>query len=166
MVSMLSKIKASLKRVKDPVIRERLLMVQSSLKKPLRDVALEFGVTHGKVAYWKNRYKKDGLRGLYTKERSGRPSKLSREVQAKIRRTVRRHDMKKGWTTKHIKTCIKKESGVLYSDRHVLRISQSWGLSQIKPRTRAAYSKQEDRDAFLKKTSASSRRYRSTGTSS
>lgn len=152
MNSIQSKIKSSLKRIKDPVIRERLLMVQQSFKHPLRDVASAFGCVHGKVAYWKNRYLKHGLKGLYTKPRSGRPSKMKPEQVKLIRRMVRKHNPKQGWTTKHVRALIHKEAGVTYTSRHVLRISQSWGLSQIKPRKRSAYSKQEDRDAFIKKT--------------
>ena len=60
MRSTASKIKSSLQRVKDPVIRERLLMVQASCKEPLRDVAKTFGVTHGKVDYWKKRRQRPG----------------------------------------------------------------------------------------------------------
>ena len=155
MNSIKSKIKASLKRVKDGVIRERLLMVQSAIKYPLRDAAREFGCAHGKIAYWKNRYLNHGLKGLYTKPRSGRPSKMKPEQAKIIRRKVRRHNPKHGWTTKHVRSLISKEAGVTYTSRHILRISQSWGLSQIKPRKRSAYSKQEDREAFIKKTSPS-----------
>ncbi len=152
MKSMLSKIKADLKRVKDPVIRERLLIIQEAFKYNLRDVAMTFGCTHGKVAYWKNRYIKEGIKGLYTKEKSGRPSKMKPEIAAKIRRKVRRHNIKKGWTTKHIRNEIHKEAGVKYCKRQIIRISQKWGLAQITPRKRSAYSKKEDRKEFLKKT--------------
>lgn len=152
MKSMMSKIKAELKRIKDQVIRERLLMVQEACKYNLRVAANTFGCTHGKVAYWKNRYVKHGVKGLYTKERSGRPSKLNPEIAAKLRRRVRKHNMKKGWTTKHIREEIYKESGIKYCKRQVIRISQKWGVSQIKPRSIYAHSKLKDRDDFIKKT--------------
>lgn len=155
MSSILRKIKSTLSRIKDPIIRERLLMVQEAYQKPLRDTATKFGCTHGKVDYWKNRYKKHGLKGLKTKPRSGRPSKISKEAAVKIKRKIRKHNIKKGWRTKHVKETIYKESGVLYSSRQVIRISQSWGLSQIKPRPRYAYSKKDDREEFIKKTKAS-----------
>ena len=155
MSSIIQRINATLKRISDPVIRERLLLAKASFKKPLRDVAYEFGYTHGKVAYWKNRYKKQGLKGLYTKERSGRPPKLKPAQAAKIRRKVRRHNIKQGWTTKHVKEYIKKIGGVTYTERHIQRLSHKWGLAQIKPRKRSAYSKKEDREAFLKKTRTS-----------
>jgi len=152
MSSIIQRINATLKRISDPFIRERLLLVKASHKKSLRDVAYEFGYTHGKVAYWKNRYNKQGLKGLYTKERSGRPSKLKPAQMAKIRQKVRRHNVKQGWTTKLVKEVIRKEGGVTYTERHVQRLSHKWGLAQIKPRKRSAYSKKEDREAFLKKT--------------
>jgi transposase len=141
MKSILSKVRADLKRINDPVIHERLLIVQASCRANLREVAQTFGCTHGKVAYWKNRYTVEGIRGLYTKERSGRPSKLQPEQAAKIRRKIRHHNIKQGWTTKHIRETIQQESGVTYSKRQSIRIAQSWGLSKIKPRPRYAYSK-------------------------
>lgn len=148
----LFKIKSDLKRVKDPIVRERLLMVQASYKEPLRDVGTTFGCTHGKVDYWKKRYEKEGIRGLYTKPRSGRPPKIPYKHAIKIKRKVRRHNIKHGWTTKHVRIFIYKETGIKYSRRQVIRICQSWGLSKIKPRRRYAYSKKEDRDKFIKKT--------------
>jgi transposase len=148
----LNKIQKSLKSTKDPVIRERLLMVQASLKEPLREVAKDFTCVHGKVAYWKNRYLKHGLRGLQTKQRSGAPKKLTKEQETKLKRKVRKHDVKKGWNTKRIRKLIYEDTGIKYSVRQVQRISHSWGLSQIKPRPRYAYSKKDDREAFIKKT--------------
>jgi transposase len=152
MKSILSKLKLDLKRIKDPVIRERLLMIQDAFKYNLRDAAATFGCTHGKVAYWKNRYKNQGIRGLYTKEKSGRPSKMKPEIALKIKRKIRRHNIKKGWTTKTVRDEIHKEAGIKYCKRQVIRISQKWGLAQITPRKRSAYSKKEDREEFLKKT--------------
>ena len=148
----MSAVKSSLRRVKDTVIRERLLMVQASYQKPLRDVAKTFGYTHGKVDYWKKRYETQGLHGLYTKPRSGRPPKISQEQTMQIRRTVRKHNIKKGWRTQHVRELIVGKTGVKYSSRDTIRILQSWGLAKITPRPRSAFSKKEDRKAFQKKT--------------
>jgi transposase len=155
MKSTIPKIKSTLKRVKNPVIRERLLMVQEAYKNSLRDAATMFGYTHGKIAYWKNRYKNHGLKGLNTKPRSGRPKKITPQQEKIIKRKVRKHNPKRGWRTMCIKTSIFEESGVRYSARQVIRIAQSWGLAQIKPRQRYAYSKKEDREEFIKKTAPS-----------
>ena len=77
MATVTSEINASLKRIKEPVIQNRLLIVRDAYKLPLRDVAASYGCTHGKVDYWKKRYEKSGVRGLYTKKQSGRPKKIS-----------------------------------------------------------------------------------------
>ena len=148
-------INRSLKTIKDSVIRERLLMVRASYKEPLREVAQTFNCTHGTVGNWKNRYKKEGLRGLYTVPRNGRPKKITKEQETKLKKRIRRHNPKRGWTTKSIREEIKEETGVRYSSRQVIRIAQRWGTSQITPRKRYARSKQEDRDEFIKKTSDS-----------
>ena len=151
MANFTSNINASLKTIKDPVIQNRLMMVRDSYHKPLRDVAASYGCTHGKVDYWKKRYEQAGVRGLYTMKQPGRPKKITPEQEKRVRRIVRKHNIKRGWRTTHNRSTIKEETGVKYSKRQVIRISQSWGLSKIKPRPRYAFSKQEDRDEFLKK---------------
>lgn len=69
-----------------------------------------------------------------------------------ICRAVRKHDIKRGWRTSYIRSFIYEKAGVKYSVRQVIRISQSWGLSKIKPRPRYAFSRKEDREDFIKKT--------------
>lgn len=145
-------VSALLKRVKDPQIRERLLIVKESYNESLREVGKKFSCTHGKVDFWRKRFEKEGLHGLYTQPRSGRPSKITKKQAVEIRKIVSKHDLKHGWRTTQIKETIRKKTGVTYSKRQVIRISQSWGLSKIKPRPRYAYSKKEDREAFIKKT--------------
>lgn len=140
-----------MKKVSDPVLRERLLMVQAAQEMPLRDAAAKFGCTHGKIDFWKKRYKTKGLRGLYTKKRDGRPPKVNEEQISEIRRVVRRHNAWHGWRTQGVRELIHEETGVTYSFRHTIRIIQSWGMTKIRPRPRFAFSKQEDREAFLKK---------------
>jgi len=154
MSNITSKINATLKRINEPLIRERMLMVRASYSEPLRDVAASYGCTHGKVDYWKKRYERLGLRGLYTKVQPGRPKKINQEQEMKMKRTVRKHNLKQGWKTTQVRQLIHEEAGVKYSVRHTIRIVQSWGLAKIKPRSRYAFSKQEDREAFLKKTRA------------
>ncbi|MBI2565039.1 helix-turn-helix domain-containing protein [Candidatus Woesearchaeota archaeon] len=126
-------------------------MVRDAHRKPLREVAALYGCTHGKVDYWKKRYDQLGVRGLNTKKQQGRPRKINQKVEQKLRRVVRRHNIKQGWQTKQIRQLIYEEAGVKYSFRQAIRITQSWGLGKIKPRPRYAFSKQEDRDDFIKK---------------
>ena len=147
-------IRAALKTVKNPRVRERLLMVQAAQKQPLRDAAKTFRCVHGKIDYWKKRYEKLGLKGLYTKPKSGRPPKITQEQDAEVRRVVRKHNMKQGWRTQNVRSLIVEKAGVKYSFRHTIRIIQRWGLVKIKPRQRYAFSKKKDREEFLKKTRA------------
>ena len=142
----------ALRREKDSLIRERLLMVQEAYILPLRDVAKKFGCTHGKVDFWKKRFEAGGVRVLATKKRPGRPPKLAPEKSVVIRRQVRKHNVEQGWRTKHVKELIYDKGGVRYSTRQTIRIIQSWGLAKIRPRDRYVYSKTKDREAFLKKT--------------
>src|SRR3989338_9954681 len=97
MANITSNINATLKRIKEPVIQNRLMMVRDTYRQPLREVAASYGCTHGKVDYWKKRYKQLGVRGLYTQKQWGRPKKISVKQEKKIRRMVRRHDIKQGW---------------------------------------------------------------------
>ena len=142
----------ALRREKDPVVRERLLMIQEVRTSSLRDVAKKFGCTHGKIDFWKKRFETGGVRALATKAKEGRPPKISREKAIALRRKVRKHNMAQGWRTKHVKELIYEDTDVKYSTRQTIRIIQSWGLSKIRPRPRYAYSKEKDRDDFLKKT--------------
>lgn len=152
MSNITSEINAALSRIKEPVIQNRLMMVRDAHRQPLRDVAASYGCTHGKVDYWKKRFDQFGVRGLYTKKQPGRPRKITPQQEKKLRRTVRRHNVKQGWRTKQVRQLINEEAGVKYSIRQTIRITQSWGLGKIKPRPRYAFSKQEDRDHFIKKT--------------
>jgi transposase len=152
----IAKIDSLLHGVKDRVVRERLLVVRASYRAPLRDVAKIFGCTHGKVAYWLHRFEKEGIRGLSTREHPGRPKKIKPEQIVRIKEKVSKHDLLRGWRTKRVRELIVEETGVRYSNRQTIRILQSWNLVKIRPRPRFAFSKKEDREAFLKKTSASS----------
>lgn len=162
-MSKISCVRSSLKRIRDPVVRERLLMVQAAYEMSLRDAAAKFGCTHGKIDFWKQRYEHEGVRGLYTRERSGRPPKINSKQRSKLRRIVRKHNATKGWRTRGIRELIRQETGVTYSLRHTIRIAQSWGLSKIKPRSRYAFSKKEEREAFLKKQELSGIQTQTTG---
>jgi len=146
------KIKRILKKTKDPVVRERLLMVKTACEKPLRDAAEVFGCTHGKIDFWKKRFEEYGVRGLETKRRPGRPPKITEAQSASIKQTITKKNVRQGWRTKHVREFIKQETGVKYTERHVIRILQKWGLARVTPRKRYAHSRESERKKFLKKT--------------
>ena len=131
-------VKRNLKSTKDPQIRERLLMVKAGCEKPLREAAEDFGCTHGKIDFWKKRFEKVGVRGLKTKQRQGRPRKISEERELVLRQTVSKKNVRRGWRTKHVRELISLEAGVKYSERHIIRVLQRWGMARLKSRPKKA----------------------------
>jgi transposase len=148
----LSKINKSLQRIKEPEIRERLLLLKRYYTgDTLRGVADEHQCTHGKVRYWKVRYQREGLHGLRTKEKSGAPRKLKEEQAKEIKREILQKTRKEGgWSSKQIREYIREASGVTYTIQHTIRIAQEWGLAAITARPHYGYAKEADKRAFLK----------------
>lgn len=148
----LSKINLSLKEIKDPAIREKLLMIKEYYRvKSLRNVAEKHQCSHMKVRYWLNRYQKEEVNGLKIKDRPGAPPKLTsvkaRKIKAEI---ITKTSTKGGWQTKQIREYIKEKAGITYSIRQVIRIAQNWGLSKVTPRPQYLYAKKKDKQVFLK----------------
>src|SRR3989344_7364568 len=80
-------LKKSYKKEKDAKVKERLLMVvYVSQKDTLREVAEKLHCDHKLVLYWKRRYEKEGLEGLKTRPKSGKPRKISRRQEANLKR--------------------------------------------------------------------------------
>lgn len=148
----LSKINQSLKIVKEPIIRERLLMVKEYYQgQVFSAVAKHHNCCPAKAKYWKDRYDQQGLRGLQTKPKVGRPPKLNPDKAKQIRREIiKQTSQQGGWQTEQIREYIQKRANVTYNIRHVIRIAQKWGLSKITPRPQCAYAKKKDKQAFLK----------------
>ncbi len=145
------RIKRELRKVKDPEVKERLLMVQSWYRgTSFREIAKTHACSFNKVKYWKDRYDSEGIKGLNTKPRSGHPKLVNERRFQSIKQEVVTKNQ--GWETKQIREFIHKKSGVLYSERHVTRIAHSWGLSLKVPRPIYAHTNEQDRIAFLKKT--------------
>jgi transposase len=147
----LSKIAKSLKTVKDPIIRERLLMVKHAYESDsLRTAAEHVGKSHVTVKYWKDRYEQHGLKGLKPIPKSGRPRKLDPEQEIRLKRVVTRKGNKNGWQVKELREYIKEQADVTYTLRHTTRIMQQWGLSHITPRAQYAHTDIAANQAFLK----------------
>ena len=122
-------LKKSYKKEKDAKIRERILMViYTSQKETLRGVAERLHCDHKLVLYWKRRYEKDGLEGLKTKQKSGRPRKISRRQEANLKRILAKENPNKPWTTKRVLGLITEKTYVSYSQRQITRILNRWNL--------------------------------------
>ena len=141
------------KKEDNPKIKERILMI-INLKKgnSSYEIGRDFNCPHSKVLYWKYRFNKEGISGLKNKKISGRPSKISVKQEKKIKRII---SNKYGWKTMMIRERIKSETGIIYTERHTVRLMHKWGFARIIPRKRHFLSDKKEQKSFLKKTKKS-----------
>ncbi len=124
------------KKEKDAKILKRILMVLYVFKKEtIRDVGKRVGCSHPTVLYWKGRYEKEGLEGLKTKPKSGKPRLISRRQEANLKKMIAKKNPEKPWTTKRVLGLVAEKTGVNYSQRHATRILNRWnfGLTAGRP---------------------------------
>lgn len=124
------------KKEKDAKILKRILMVLYTLKKEtIRDVGKRLNCSHPTVLYWKERYEKEGLEGLKTRPKSGKPRKISRRQESNLKRILSNENYKKPWTTKRVSSLIAEKTKVNYSQRQITRILNRWnfGLTSGRP---------------------------------
>ena len=86
---------------------------------------------------WVRRFEKEGVDGLRTRERSGRPPEVERWVMARIEREVMTNQS--GWTVKEVRQLVRREAGVTYGERHVLRLHHRWGARAVVPEKKLAH---------------------------
>lgn len=144
-----SKLQCQYKVENDPDIRERLLMVIWLKKgKTSYEVADLLDCPQSKVMYWKSRFEKEGLDGLRTRHRSGKPPKLTRKDRKNI---IEKLESTGYWQTKWVMDLIYQETGVVYSERHVVRLLHAWGYERIRPRKEHVQADEKERRKFSKK---------------
>ena len=81
---------------------------------------------------WLKRYDKEGIDGLKTRQKSGRPPELSEEITHQIKQELKQSNQ--GWTTKQVEELIIKKSGIRYHHVHIYRVLRKWGFKQKVPR--------------------------------
>ncbi|MGA9841144.1 MAG: helix-turn-helix domain-containing protein [Nitrososphaeraceae archaeon] len=93
-------------------LKERLLLILKVEGEGMipAHVAKELHRSRTWTSDWLARYHKEGVDGLENRPRSGRPSKLPKEVALKVRRKLK--ERKQGWTTQQINEMIVKEGNV------------------------------------------------------
>ena len=124
------------KKEEDAKILKRILMVLYTLKKEtIREVGKRLNCSHPTVLYWKERYEKEGLEGLKTRPKSGKPRKISRRQESNLKRIFFKENTQKPLTTKRATHSIAEKTGVNYSQRQVTRILNRWnfGLTSGRP---------------------------------
>lgn len=116
-----------------------------------RRVADRLGCSHPKILYWKQRFEENGIGGLNTKPRKGRPVRISKRHEEGMVKKLKEGSLY-GWRTKAVTDLISRETGVRYSDRHTRRLLKKWGFALIRPRKRHINrASREEIEAFKKR---------------
>jgi putative transposase len=139
-------------REEDGDVKERMLLVMRVRSDGVvaSEVCEELRRTKGWASKWLNRFDEEGLEGLKTKERSGRPMKLDHREFVSVKRKVVKNEC--GWTVKEVREMIHEETDVTYSERHTYRLMAKWGVRDIVPDKRLLHKATiEERLAFKKR---------------
>lgn len=135
----------------DPKVKERLLLVlrvRGDRQVPAH-VVMEIHRSNPWASEWLARYDKEGVEGLRTRPKSGRPPKLLAEIAVRISKKLK--ESKQGWTTKQVYDIIVKEGGVRYHYRYVYRLLHKWGFKQKVPRkVHVNAASPQEKEAFKK----------------
>lgn len=121
---------------RDPAVKERILLVLrvrcDGIKPAEASRALH--KTKGWATKWLKRFQSEGVEGLKTRARSGRPPKLSPQVVSRIRRVL--SESKQGWKTKQVEELILRTGGVRYHYTRIYQLMHNWGFRLKVPRKR------------------------------
>jgi transposase len=98
---------------------------------------------------WLGRFDKEGLGGLGTRPRSGRPPKVAQETLARVRRNVSR--WKGGCRIEEVREMIRQESRMTYSERQVYRIVHGRRFRSVVPEKRFVNEASDEERALFKK---------------
>lgn len=135
----------------DPDAKERLLLVlkvEGDGMVPSR-VAKELHRSRTWASDWMARYRQEGVEGLRTRPKSGRPQDIPPEIAVRIQKKLK--ESKQGWTTKQAYEMIVKESGVEYHSKHIYKVLHRWGFKEKVPRkVHINTASDEEKEAFKK----------------
>jgi|SRR3989338_1690337 len=141
---------------KDIKLRERLQILWDLRRGyTQREVAKMLGVSNGIVAFWKQRFEREGFTGLYDKNGRGRKSAISEEQLSMLGSALSEGVLledgyRRGFITKDIISFIGQEFKKQYTPRHCRRLVANMGCSMQVPRPRNKSRNQEAVDAFKK----------------
>lgn len=123
--------------------QRRIKAVKLFIKgKTQAEVARHFSVSREAARIWHDTWKRHGIKGLVSKPKSGRPSKLTAAKKRKVEAALIKGPSAFGyhtdlWTLERVAAVIQKVVKVKYDYRHVWRVLLSMGWSCQKPETRA-----------------------------
>ena len=128
---------AAYRRESDANVRERILLVRRVRvdRKEAASVAeVELHRTRAWGYKWLKRFNEEGLDGLQSRHRSGRPPDVPEEKMMVIKRELSQKPS--GWRIKEIMNLIYEKSGVRYHEVHVYRLLHKWGFTPKVPQKR------------------------------
>ena len=128
---------AAYRRESDANVRERILLVRRVRvdRKEAASVAeVELHRTRAWGYKWLKRFNEEGLDGLQSRHRSGRPPDVPEEKMMVIKRELSQKPS--GWRIKEIMNLIYEKSGVRYHEVHVYRLLHKWGFTPKIPQKR------------------------------
>lgn len=128
-------LKKNYKKEIDHKIRERILMLIYYLEgESSRKVGKRLQCDQKLVFYWKKRYFSEGISGLQTRQKSGKPRVLTVIEENKIKKKIGKHDPNNCWSTKRIADLIRKETNKTFTVRHVRKMLKRWDFHLVVPR--------------------------------
>ncbi len=131
-----SKLEQLYKDEYDPHVKERLFLILRVVGDgmvPSR-VAKELRRSRTWASDWMCRYRQEGRDGLYTRPRSGRPTRLPEDVAVRIQ-NILKENRRQGWTTRQAYELIAKEGGVKYHEKYIYQLLlHRWGFKEKVPR--------------------------------
>lgn len=133
----LKQLNSAYRKETDAIVKERILLVKRVRydKNEASSVAeIEINKTRTWAYKWLHRFDRDGLEGLKDKERSGRPSSVSKEIMVKIRKEL--EDSNTGWDFRQVMDLIYKRARVRYHEVHIYRLLHKWGFKPKVPQKR------------------------------
>lgn len=148
--------KTSFERVcrteKDVKVKERMLLVLNVVYygRIASQVARTLHKSKGWASQWLKRYREEGLDGLKDRQKGGRHSQISKQVEYRIRKTLKESNT--GWSTKQVEELIIHESGIRYHHNYIYCIVRKWGFKQKVPRkVHVNTASKEEKEEFKKR---------------
>lgn len=119
------------------------------------EAARIYGHSARSVQYWVKRLTSLGLYGLWDKERPGRPSRLSKEDEQRLREEIRRSPRELNyeqnlWDGPLLSHHLEKEYGISLSVRQCQRLFHHLGFTLQRPRRKAYEADPLRQDEFKK----------------
>ena len=115
------------KKEKDPNVKDRLMLnIRVRFENhSITEAAHSLGKVTSWGSKWYRRFAKAGLEGLQNLPRSGRPTQITGEETAGIRKGM---DGRQYWTVGGARELISKVTGVTYSVSSVYKMLRRWGV--------------------------------------